>query len=241
VSGNEGLARRLVAGADDLAASPREQALAALGVALTHAPWALEPATFANLAAAGVSREGVEQAITVAAFFNYFTRVADGTGIEFDYESPLPRIAVDRAREPVERPERSAWPAGVDGSTLPVLPHRPRTQAAIERWRAYALDRDEPLSRRDRLVLARAAAEELCDAGAVARWDNARPRDAREQALADYAAKLTRAPWQVGAEDLAPLRARGLDDPALLCAIALVAQQNAVSRLHHALAALGAP
>ena len=90
-------------------------------------------------------------------------------------------------------------------------------------------------------MLASAAA--LCDAGASARFGDAAPTTARERALTAYGSRLTLAPWSVGAADLEPLRAEGLDDLALLLVITVIAQQNAISRFHHALAALreGAP
>ena len=56
---------------------------------------------------AGISEAAIEQAILVTAFFNYFPRVADGTGIEFDYESPLPRISIDTTREALPRIPRN--------------------------------------------------------------------------------------------------------------------------------------
>jgi len=189
---------------------------------------------------AGVSEEGIEQAISIAGFFNYLTRVADATAVEPDYESPVPRIVVDRARAAEPRPPTSKWNAKVDGSVTPEFPRRPKTTSAVERWRAYLLERDEPLTARERRVLARAAAEDVCDAGAVSRWSDAAPATPRERALAAFAGKLSNAPWQMQESDLAPLRAEGLDDRALLHAITVVAGQNAISRMHHGLAALGA-
>ncbi len=56
-------------------------------------------------------------------------------------------------------------------------------------------------------------------------------------ALVAYADKLTLTPWAMTSDDLAPLRALGLDDADLLDVICVIAQQNAFSRLAHALAA----
>jgi alkylhydroperoxidase family enzyme len=228
-----------VAGAAELRAEPRERALAGLATLLTEAPWTLEPEDLDRLRAAGVSEEGIEQAITVAAFFNYFPRVADGTGIEFDYESPLPRISIDPTREASPRPLPGTWNPAVDGSRLPVFPRRPHAERPLAAWRAYLFERDAPLSRRERKVVARAAAAELCDPGALACWHDASPGSAREEALATYARKLTLTPWAAGARDLEPLRAEGLSDAAILDVITLAAHQNAISRMHHGLAALG--
>jgi alkylhydroperoxidase family enzyme len=228
-----------VAGRADLRASPRERALAGFAALLTEAPWTVDAEDIERLRAAGLSEEGIEQAISVAAIFNYFTRVADGSGIDFDYESPLPRISVDRAREPLPRPPPSTWNPAVDGSLVPVFPRRAHFQPALASWHAYLFERDAPLSRRERLVVARAAAEELCDAGALARWRDAHPADEREHALAAYAKKLTCTPWAVGAADLTPLRALGFSDGAILDAITLTAHQNTFTRMHHGLVARG--
>jgi alkylhydroperoxidase family enzyme len=229
-----------VAGKDELRASPRERALAGFAALLTEAPWTLAPEDLDRLRSAGVSEEGLEQAISVAAFFNYFPRVADGTGIDFDYASPLPRITIDHGREALPRPSPSTWNPAVDGSSIPVFPRRQHAQGALERWHAYHFERDAPLSRRERHVLARAAAEELCDAGALARWHDALPRDEREHALSAYAKKLTLTPWAMGSADLAPLREHGMSDGAILDAITLIAHQNTFSRMQHGLAALRA-
>ncbi len=42
------------------------------------------------------------------------------------------------------------------------------------------------------------------------------PLTGRERAMCDYAVKLTRVPWEMKAEDLAPLRAEGLSDADIL-------------------------
>lgn len=226
-----------MAGDDARLASGRLRALSTLALLLTEAPWLVQPAEIEALRRAGVSEEGVEQAISVAAFFNYFPRVADATGIAFDYDSPLPRLAIEHDRAAQPRPPRAEWSTAIDGSALPRLPHRPATEAALAPWRAHVLDRDTHLSSRDRRVLARAAAAQLCDAGAVERWAEAAPRSARDEILVAYADKLTLTPWAMTSDDLRPLRALGLDDADLLGAICVVAQQNALSRFHHALAA----
>lgn len=228
----------MVAGKGELRASPRERALAGFAGLLTEAPWTVEAAELSRLRAAGLSEDGIEQAISIAAFFSYFTRVADGTGIAFDYESPLPRITVDPMRAALPRPAPDTWNPTVDGSAIPVFPRRAHAQPALERWRAYLIERDAPLSRRERGVLVRAAAAQLCDAGALTRYHDALPEDARQHALAAYATKLTLTPWAVGAADLATLREQGLDDRAILDAITIVAHQNTISRMHHGLAAL---
>ncbi len=221
-------------------ASARELALAGLARVLTEIPWAVTGEDIARLRDAGISEEGIEQAILVTAFFNYFPRVADGTGIEFDYESPLPRIAVDPLREALPRIPDSEWNPAVDGSTLPKFAREPRTETLLEPWHVYHFHREAPLPRQTRRLIARTVTEHLCDSAALGRWKDVLPSNDTEKQLADFATKLTRSPWAMSAGDVDALRAVGLSDNAILDAITLIAHQNAISRMHHALAALQA-
>lgn len=170
--------------------------------------------------------------MAIVAVFNHLTRTADATGIEPDYESPLPRLAVDPSREPMERPAPEAWPSPEPRLSLSL---RPATEAAIIHWRAYVLAAGSGLSARDRAVLARTAAHGTCDAAGVAAHADAIPSGAREIALSSFADKLTRTPWRMAPTDLDALRGEGLDDRALLHAIAVVGYQNMESRVRLAL------
>jgi alkylhydroperoxidase family enzyme len=214
-----------------LDAPPRARALAGLASLLTEAPWTVDGGDLDRLRDAGVSDEGVVQAVTIAAMFNHLTRVADATAIDFDYATALPRVEIDRAQPPLPRPEPAEWP--IPAPRLP-LSLRPGTADAIAAWRAYAFAEGDGLSTRDRAVLARTAAFHVCDAAGVAEHGDP-PRTAREEALAAFAAKLTVAPWQQKEADLAPLRGLGLSDRGVLHAIAVVGLQNTLSRLRLAL------
>ena len=134
---------------------------------LTAQPWALAPEAVRDARQQGLDEEQVEAAIAVISMFNYFTRVADATGIEFDYETPLPAFKPDRGQVTATRPDRpgsSGQPAG-----RRPRPRHQQLQGAWESWRAYALDADKPISRRERRLLASVAAEEAADwAGAQA-------------------------------------------------------------------------
>ncbi len=175
--------------------------------------------------------------VALAAFFSYLNRVADAIDIEFDYESPLPRMKKDPARVPVPRPPRADWPRPDREPPLALrLADRPFTAVPFYAWREYMLERAAPLSRRERQVLARAAAAELCDARTVDRWPDAEPTNDRERALAEYAATLTSAPWHLTAAHLDRLRMLRLDDEALLDVITVAAFQNTASRLSLVLA-----
>jgi hypothetical protein len=180
----------------------------------------------------------LEQAILVTSFFNYFPRVADATGIEFDYESPLPRIRVDSHREALPRLPMTDWNPAVDGSTLPSFLHAPHVAAILAPWRALHLERIAPLALRTRRLLVHIVAEELCVAAALGPLKNVHPANEIENHLVSFARKLTRTPWAMNAGDVDALRAVSLSDEAILTAITLIAHQNAISRMHHALVAV---
>jgi alkylhydroperoxidase family enzyme len=211
---------------------PRERALAGLASLITEAPWTVDDDDLDRVRAAGVSDEGVVQAVTVAAMFNHLTRVADATGVEPDYASPLPRIEVDASRAPLPRPD----PAEIRPRTPRLsLSLRPRTEEAIARWRAHAQTPSAALGAEERAVIGRAAAHFTGDAAGAASWGDARPETAREAALAGFAERLTVAPWRVTDGDLEALRREGLEDRGLLDVIALVGFQNMDSRVRLAL------
>jgi uncharacterized protein YciW len=215
---------------------PRARCLAGLASTLTAEPWALTREDLAEVAGQGLDAEQAEVAVTVVSMFNYFTRVADATGIEFDYQTPLPAFEPDRSQLAASRPGRPS----ARRDTPRTRRHRPgRLGAAWKSWRAYVLETDEPLSRRQRRLLASVVAEEAAD------WEGAEalsPGESRGDAdglLAGFARKLSRQPWRMEAGDLERLRAAGYPDLAVLHVIAVVAHQNADSRLVAGLAAIG--
>jgi alkylhydroperoxidase family enzyme len=214
--------------------TPRQRALARLAALLTEAPWTVDAGSLARLREAGLTDGNIVQATAISAVFNHLTRVADATGIEYDYASDLPRIQVDTAREPVPRPPTDEWPR--PEHRLDLAPAEVRK--AIDAWRGYALRPTATLDARDRAVLARASAFHTCDAAGVEAFAEGEPRSAREAALAAFAEKLTVTPWRMAEADLAALRVLGLDDRDLLHAIALVGLANALSRLTLALGPL---
>jgi alkylhydroperoxidase family enzyme len=207
----------------------RAAALARFAVTLTAEPWQLTADIADELTAQGFSAEAIETATGVIATFNYLTRVADASGIEFDYASSLPAFEPDKARRPVPRPGRESWPV-VSGS-LRRFTGSTALNDAWNRWRGYVFDSDAPLSYRDRQLLARAAAEECCDRWRADQLHRYEPEHATESLLTGFARKLSREPWRMRATDLDALRAAGYSETALLHAIAVVALQNADSRL----------
>lgn len=211
---------------------PRERALAGLASVLAEAPWTVDDEDLDRLRAAGLPDEAIVQAVSVVAQFSHFTRTADATGISPDYDTALPRLEVDVDREPLPRPDRSEWP-----TVAPRLSRelRPEWAASVARWRAYVFTPTGALSAQDRAVLARAAARSLCDAAGEAEHADGAPSSPRGAALAAFAEKLTVTPWRMREADLGALRREGLDERALLHAVAVVGFQNAASRVRLAL------
>jgi uncharacterized protein YciW len=222
------LPEAVLKGADE-ALPERSGALARFAATMTAQPWTITPELGAALAAQGLGSDACEAAAGVVAMFNYLTRVADASGIEFDYESPLPVFQPERTREAAERPGHSAWP--VVGAEFRTFAAFPAMADAWRQWRGYVFDSDEPLTRRERRVLARAAAQETCDRWRADELAGDAPEDDREYLLDSFARKLSRTPWRMGPADLQALRDAGYAEPTLLHAISTVALQNAESRL----------
>ena len=205
--------------------------------ALTARPWTIGPADIGRLSEARLSRPSIVLVIGLVALFNYLTRVADGTGIEADYGTELPRFVYRGVTEPVRRPEPAEWPP-VD-SSIQLLALLPGVHEAWCRWREYVLDCPTPIPETTRLGLRTIAARTACDA-VIAPPDRADPKAADDlpDALSDFAEKLSRTPWLTTAADVDALRALGMDDQAILHVIAVVAYQSAESRLRIGLSAL---
>ncbi|AKT44016.1 hypothetical protein [Chondromyces crocatus] len=224
-----------------LVLSARWQALAELATQLAEAPWSVDDARFAGVMAAGLSVGEIAHAVAIVGMFSHFTRAADATGIAPDYASPLPRLEVDENRVPAPRPALDGRPARA--ARAPLARVLPDIAAAFSRWREQVFVAAGALTEGDRAVLAQAVARALGDAVP----GDAVPGDAasvgalggspshREVALAAFAEKLTVAPWRMREADLEVLRGLGLDDRAILHAIAVVGFQNQDSRVRLAL------
>ncbi|MGH3256691.1 MAG: hypothetical protein ACRDOU_15080 [Streptosporangiaceae bacterium] len=161
--------------------------------------------------------------------FNYFTRVADATGIEFDYPTELPAFQPDVCQVTVPRPDRS-----VTFSEPAWGRRRPRAvglQAAWESWRAYVLEAGEPIGQRERRLLAAVAAEEAADWEGADALSGVKSVSDDDDQLIGFARKLSREPWRMEEGDLMRLRSLGYSDEAVLHAISVIAHQNADSRL----------
>jgi alkylhydroperoxidase family enzyme len=206
-------------------------------VTLTAEPWAVTPEAARDARRQGLSDEQIEAAVGVISMFNYFTRVADATGIEFDYETPLPAFKQDQGQFRTARPDRSGS-SGRPAGHRPE-PRHPPLQAAWKSWRAHVLDTEEPISRRERRLLACVAAEEAADWEGAAALDGGQSRSDSDDRLIGFARKLSRQPWRMEPADLESLRAAGYTEEAVLHVISVVAHQNADSRLVIGLGAAG--
>jgi uncharacterized protein YciW len=224
---------------EDESLAPRARALAQIAATLTAEPWALTREAVEGLSDHGLDEEQIEAAIGVISMFNYFTRVADATGIEFDYTTPLPAFTPDLRQVTASRPGRSVSSRPAAGPRPRLRPRQPKLQRAWESWRTYVMEADEPLSRPERRLLASVAAEETTDWEGAEALSEPGSAEGSDDVLAGFARKLSRQPWRMHGEDLESLRASGYSEVAVLHAISVVSHQNADSRLVVGLRAAG--
>jgi uncharacterized protein YciW len=214
---------------DDESLAPRARTLARLAVTLTARPWALTQEAVGDARRQGLDEEQIEAAIGVISMFNYFTRVADATGIEFDYPTALPAFEPDLCQVTAPRPDRPVSFSGPAGGRR--RPQLGGLQTAWESWRAYELETDEPISQRERRLLAAVAAEEAADWEGFEALNGFESVPDGDDQLIGFARKLSRQPWQMEKGDLERLRSLGYSEEAVLHVISVVAHQNADSRL----------
>jgi alkylhydroperoxidase family enzyme len=215
---------------------PVERAIGGLARLVTEAPWTLRGEDLQRCARLGVDHETVLHVIVLSAFFGYLNRVADAVGIELDYEvaAAVPLAVAETAELP--RPDEEEWP--FVHRARPLDPsQREGLAEALAAWREHAMERDAPLSRGQRGLLARVAAEAVGDLAGM-RAHTAAVATPLDRALAAYADTICRAPWRLGAEALVPLRELNLDDAAIFDVIATASYASFASRLAVALAAL---
>jgi alkylhydroperoxidase family enzyme len=229
VAGGEAATPLAVLQGDDESLAPRARTLARLAVTLTARPWTLTREAVQDAGRQGLDEEQIEAAVGVVSMFNYFTRVADATGIEFDYVTPLPAFEPDLGQVTAPRPDRPGSSSRQVGQRR--RPQHRQLQAAWESWRAYVLEAGKPISRRERHLLASVAAEEAADWEGAEALDGLRYLADSDDRLVGFARKLSRQPWRMEEGDLEGLRASGYSEEAVLHVISVVAHQNADSRL----------
>ncbi len=206
--------------------------LAELAIGVSEAPWSLSRGDRDRAHAAGLSDDDILHAIALSAYFGHLNRIADAVGVPLDFAVQRMPPATDPS-VPALAPSTVA----VTGRPALELARRPATAAALSAWRSYTFDRDAPLTRRSRTVIARWVALWLGDGGISAPADlTVNPID---DALRELAELVTLAPWQLGDQSFTRLREAGFDDAQLFDAIAVASSTGVFSRITVALGSLG--
>jgi hypothetical protein len=208
------------------------RALAELAVIVTTEPWALSRTHHTAAHEAGLSDDEILHAIALSSYFGHLNRIADAVAVPLDYVVQLQVPLADPTA-----PAMRASPIAVTGRPAIELARRPATAAAMTAWRTYIFDRDAPLTRRQRTVLARWASLFVGDGGISTPDDlTYNPIDGSLRELAEI---ITLAPWKISDDTFAPLRKHGLDDTSIFDACAVASSAGMFSRVTVALAALG--
>ncbi|PWT85584.1 MAG: hypothetical protein C5B57_02655 [Blastocatellia bacterium] len=207
--------------------------MARLALDATERPWALTGADLARAREAGLDDAGILHAILQTSLFGHLNRIADAVGVEADYPDSFGAPRVEPSTPPYLWPECVPDP----GARRPIdLASRVGAVDLLAAWRKYSLDRDSTvLTRRHRAVIAYAVAVRLGDMS-VTQTERHTPL---ETVLVDLADVVTLAPWRLGPEAFAPLRAAGLEEDAqVFDAVATASSCTVFSRIAVTLAAL---
>jgi hypothetical protein len=210
---------------------PTIRALTRLTVDVTEQPWALTGADLARVRGAGLDDAGIVHAILQASLFGHLNRIADAVGVEADYPDTFGAPHVEPATPPYLWPSTTPDPRAPKPIDLTI---RPGAIDLLEAWRAYAVDRDGCLTRRDRAVIAYAVAIRLGDASIA----DAAPETAFESVLVDLSDIVTLAPWRLEPSAFEQVRGAGLaTDDAVFDVVATASSCTVFSRIAVALAA----
>jgi alkylhydroperoxidase family enzyme len=195
--------------------APRHRALIELVRLVTLEPWSLSRELRAGWSA--LDDDDLVHAIALSSYFGHLNRIADAVAMPLDYACVIAAPPIDHARTPFARAPRVVTAAPVLD-----LARRPATATAIAAWRDHM--RDKP------------------SYAAIAAWNDgwlgAAPMVEANGALYELASKIALAPWQLGDDAYAPLRAQGWSDAALFDACATASSTNAWTRIDVALRAL---
>lgn len=212
--------------------TPRMQRLAELTAIVTEAPWTLSPMHRERAHDVGLDDDDVLHAIMLSSHVGHMNRIADAVGMSLEYDVELKPPLADLAIAPI-----SPAPVAIIGRPAIDPTRRPAAVAAFAAWRSYMYERDAPLSRRQRTVIARWVAHWLGDATISPPDDlTINPLD---DALRELAQAVTLAPWAISDATYERLRAAGFDDAALFDACTVASSMTVFSRMTVALAALG--
>lgn len=212
--------------------TPRMQRLAEIAALVTEAPWTLSPMHRERAHDVGLDDDDILHAIMLSSHVGHTDRVADAVGISLEYDVEIKPPHADPAS-----PALAPAPVPIIGRAAIDPTRRPAAMAAFAAWRSYMYERDAPLSRRQRTVIARWVAHWLGDASISPPDDlTINPLD---DALRELAQVVTLAPWTISDATYATLRANGFDDAALFDACTVASSMTVFSRMTVALAALG--
>ena len=195
--------------------APRLRALIELVQLVTTAPWSLSRELRARWSA--LDDDDLVHAIALSAYFGHLNRIADAVAIPLDYACKLVPPPIDHARAPFERA-----PHVVTATPTLDLARRPATATALTAWREHM----------------RAKPSYAAIAAWNANWLGASAAVEAGGELHALAFKVAVAPWQLGDDAYAPLRAQGWTDAALFDACAIASSTNAWTRIDVALRAL---
>jgi hypothetical protein len=189
-------------------------------------------ADLADARTAGLDDAGILHAVLQASLFGHFNRIADAVGVDLDYPDRFHAPHVEPATPPY------LWPTSVPDPHAPrpiELASRPGAGDLAAAWERYALDREAPLTRRQRALVAAAVAARLGDASTPPLT----PETDLDRAIVDLADLVTLAPWKLGPPAYARIRLLGLtDDSAVFDAVATASSVGVFSRIRVTLAAL---
>lgn len=198
--------------------APRVRALAALAVTVTETPWR----PLRELAE--LPREALVHAVALIAYFGHLNRIADAVGVPLDYE-----VA---ARPPPAEPATPALEPAPSSAAISLdLDARPATRDAIAAWQTYVMEREAPLDRRQRALIARRVAALLGQ-----QVDGPSPSSELDATLLALADRVTLAPWSLDAAAYSPLRAAGFDDAGIFDTVVVASTAGVPARIAVALA-----
>jgi len=211
---------------------PAVSALVRLAVAVTEQPWAMTSADLGRARAAGLDDAGILHAVLQTSLFGHFNRIADAVGVELDYPDRFHSPHVEPATPPYLRPTSAPDPH----APRPIeLASRPGAVELATTWERYALDRDTPLTRPQRALVAASVAACLGDLSKPPPT----PATELDRALVDLADLVTLAPWKLGPSAYTRIRELGMtEDADVFDAVATASSAGVFSRIRVTLAAL---
>jgi len=234
LDGDDRLSRAVLgdlATVNDACTTTRQRALVELATTVTIAPWSLSREHHHRATAAGLTDDDVLHAIALSSYFGHLNRIADVVAVPLDYE-----VQISGRHADPTTPAMLPAPEIIAGRQAIELTKRPATANALAEWRTYMVQKDAPISRRQRTLIARWVANWLGDGGISPPSDlTANPLDGSLRELAEI---VTLAPWQLADISFEALRRDHFDDAAIfdVCATASVA--GVFSRIEVSLVAL---